>query len=119
MGDYRSKSYGDGRMQMQPYYGPRPTSNPHDIRSYSSSFDASYGLPPPLATQMGGMKDLKLKKSKTSIVSSWGFNDPELQRKKRVASYKVYSVEDKVKGSLRKSFKWIKDRYNHVVYGWR
>jgi hypothetical protein len=44
--------------------------------------------------------------------------DPDMERKRRVASYKAYSVEGKVKGSFRKSFKWIKDRYLHLVYGW-
>ncbi|KAH9619152.1 hypothetical protein KSS87_015294 [Heliosperma pusillum] len=36
-----------------------------------------------------------------------------MQRKKRVASYKSFSVEDKLKKSFSKSFKWIKDRYSH------
>ncbi|CAK9136651.1 unnamed protein product [Ilex paraguariensis] len=120
MGDYRSKSYADGRMQMESYYGPRPT---HDFRSYSVSYASSYApaAPPPPPTQMGGVKDLKLKKGKSTTGSSsksWVFNDPELQRKKRVASYKVYSVEGKVKGSFRKSFRWLKDKYTQVVYGW-
>ncbi|KAA8521269.1 hypothetical protein F0562_011894 [Nyssa sinensis] len=110
MGDYKSNSYGDGRMQMETYYGYRPTSNPRDFRSYSASYSSSYGPPP---TQMGGVRDLNSKKGKRKTVSSsksWGFNDPEFQRKKRVASYKVYSVEGKVKGSFRKSFRWLKDR---------
>uniref|UniRef100_A0A5B6YVX6 DUF3511 domain protein n=1 Tax=Davidia involucrata TaxID=16924 RepID=A0A5B6YVX6_DAVIN len=120
MGDYRSKSYGDGRMQMEGYYGHRPTSNSHDFRSYSASYSSSYAPPPP-PTQMGGVKGLKSKKGKNTIGSSsksWSLNDPEFQRKKRVASYKVYSVEGRVKGSLRKSFRWLKDRYTQVVYGW-
>lgn len=118
MGDYRSKSYADGRMQAQTYYGQRSSSNLHEMRS-CCSFDATFA-PPPLPTQVGGVREMKLKKAKsTGTGSSWRFKDPELQRKKRVAGYKAYSVEDKVKGSLRKSFKWIKDRYNHVVYGWR
>ncbi|KAM1242414.1 hypothetical protein ACFX2G_034767 [Malus domestica] len=37
--------------------------------------------------------------------------DPELQRKKRVASYNVFTMEGKVKTSLRNSFKWIKNRF--------
>ncbi|PSR91329.1 Serine/threonine-protein kinase [Actinidia chinensis var. chinensis] len=117
MGDYRSTSYTDGRMQIQSYHGHRlPSSNPHDLRSYSASYaSSSYDLP---QTHMGGVKDLKLKKGKSTVGPSWGFTDPEFQRKKRVASYKAYSVEGKVKRSFRKSFKWIKDRYNQVVYGW-
>ncbi|XP_052209013.1 uncharacterized protein LOC127812615 [Diospyros lotus] len=114
MGDYRSNSYADGRMQMESYYGYRPSSNPYGLRSYSASYAASSYAP----EHMGGAKDLKLKKSKTKSGSfSWGISDPEFQRKKRVASYKVYSVEGKVKGSLRKSFRWLKNRYTQVVYG--
>ncbi|KAJ0810259.1 hypothetical protein HanPI659440_Chr01g0025051 [Helianthus annuus] len=64
--------------------------------------------------------DLKLKKGKLVnglATKQWSFSDPEFQRKKRVAEYKVYSVEGKLIGSFRKSFRWIKDKYNHVVYG--
>lgn len=45
-------------------------------------------------------------------------NGAEMQRKKRVASYKVYSVEGKMKMSWKKSFRWIKNRCSQVVYGW-
>ncbi|KAL3498661.1 hypothetical protein ACH5RR_041393 [Cinchona calisaya] len=136
MADYnRSKSYSysvdRNRMQMNdnyhPYGPPRSISSayPNDhFRSYSTSYSSSYGaqlpqLPPPPAAQM---KDWKLKKGKSrngsSISKSWSFNDPEFQRRKRVASYKVYSVEGKVKGSFRRSFRWLKDKYTQVVYGW-
>ncbi|GFP91391.1 hypothetical protein PHJA_001283100 [Phtheirospermum japonicum] len=62
-----------------------------------------------------------MKKGKSisgSSSKSWSFSDPELQRKKRIASYKVYSAEGKVKGSFTKSFRWLKDKYTKVVYGW-
>ncbi|XP_024171428.1 phenylacetaldehyde reductase-like [Rosa chinensis] len=39
------------------------------------------------------------------------------QRKKRVASYKVYTLEGKLKGTLRKSFRWLKQTCDRVVYG--
>ncbi|KAL1344875.1 hypothetical protein HN51_018683 [Arachis hypogaea] len=114
MGDFqRSRSYANGeRMQIDSYYGaPRPL--PHDFRSYSVSY---------VQTQAGvNNRDLKLKKGKSisgSISKSWSFGDPELQRKKRVASYKMYSVEGKVKRSLRNSFRWLKNKYSKVVYGW-
>ncbi|KAL5728714.1 hypothetical protein ACHQM5_001764 [Ranunculus cassubicifolius] len=118
MEDYRSKSYGDRNMQIQSYNGGGGSQSsrasygygPHqDHRSYSASYASS--MPP---------TDPKLKKVKSSGSSSkiWNFNDPELQRKKRVASYKVYSVEGKLKGSFRKNWRWLKDRYSQVVYGW-
>ncbi|PKA64253.1 hypothetical protein AXF42_Ash009473 [Apostasia shenzhenica] len=104
MEDFRSRPYADDRMQIEPYNSRRPPPPSHDLRSYSTSHASSYSH-----------KEVKLKKSNS--VSDW-LKDPELQRKKRVAGYKVYSVEGKVKGSVRKSFRWLKDRYTQVVYGW-
>ncbi|CAL0323682.1 unnamed protein product [Lupinus luteus] len=98
----RSKSYSNGQMmQIDNYYG-------EPKRSYSVSH---------AQTQMGPI-DLKLKKGK-SMSKSWSsLADPEFQRKKRIASYKMYSVEGKVKGTLRKSFKWLKVKYTQMVYDW-
>ncbi|KAH7861151.1 hypothetical protein Vadar_022211 [Vaccinium darrowii] len=46
---------------------------------------------------------------------SYSFNgptdNPEVKRRKRVASYNMYSVEGKFKSSLRNSFKWIKSKF--------
>ncbi|GAB2286000.1 hypothetical protein Dimus_020423 [Dionaea muscipula] len=118
MDEFRSKSHG---MQLDFYYGNRPTSS--DLRS--SSFGSSNPQSQQYANQLPS--DFKLKKAKTTSGSSssasgsskvWCFSDPEFQRKKRVASYRVYSAEGKVKGSFRKSFKWLKDRYSRVAHGW-
>lgn len=50
--------------------------------------------------------------------SSWDLSsDPELMRKKRLASYKVYGIEGKVKTTVKKSFRWMKGKYNEIVYG--
>ncbi|KAE8708712.1 protein HOTHEAD-like [Hibiscus syriacus] len=115
MEQFRSKSCKDGgERQMESYNGGGPR-NMHDLRSYSASSANSAQQ-----NQLG--KEIKIKKNKSSFGSSsksWSFTDPELQRKKRVASYKVYAVEGKMKGSLRKSFRWIKDTYTQVVYGWQ
>lgn len=100
----RSRSYANGQMmQLENYYGPP---RPYDLRSYSM-----------------GPNDLRLKKGKSfsvgsSFSKSFSLSDPELKRKKRVASYKMYSAEGKVKGSFRKSFRWLKNKYSQVVYGW-
>ncbi|XP_047333600.1 uncharacterized protein LOC124937318 [Impatiens glandulifera] len=138
MENFRSKSCkdgggggGGGMMQMESHYGGGGGSRGmHDLmRSYSTSHasSSSSSVPP---SKLG--KELKIKKiknpnyeknsnSSTSTVAgskNWGLNDPELQRMKRVASYKVYALEGKMKGSFRKSFRWIKHTCNHVVYGW-
>ncbi|KAK7350854.1 hypothetical protein VNO77_09856 [Canavalia gladiata] len=36
--------------------------------------------------------------------------NPEVKRRKRVASYNMYTVEAKLKSSFRSSFKWIKNK---------
>ncbi|KAF3621109.1 hypothetical protein P3S67_028775 [Capsicum chacoense] len=116
MGGYRSKSYADDRIQMDKHYEPQFS---NDFRSYSASYASSVGAPPlpPLPPQQNKLK--KGKSTSGSTSKSWSFNDPEFQRKRRVASYKVYSVEGKVKGSFRRSFRWLKDKYTQVLYGWR
>lgn len=132
MDSYRSKSCRDGRdMQLENYnYGTDkglaivPSGMMNDLpRSYSTNHVSSSSVHPPPGSynnsyMMG--KEIQIKKMKnssqgSSIGKSWSFNDPELKRKKRVAGYKVYAVEGKMKGSFRKSFRWIKD----IVYGWR
>lgn len=109
---------------MENYYGgdrgtaaqPQPPSSMHDLRSYSTSHATNYAQP--------AEKEVKMKKSKSRVVASssssksWSFADPELQRKKRIVSYKAYAMEGKMKGTFRKSFRWIKDTCNHVVHGW-
>ncbi|KAI3455587.1 hypothetical protein Pfo_012250 [Paulownia fortunei] len=109
----RSKSSRESGMQ--------PTSM-NDLRSYSTS---SYNRPPHLDYNTNNnFKEVNIKKgNKSSRVNAsssknWSFNlDPELQRKKRVVGYKAYAVEGKMKGSVKRSFRWIKDTCNQVVHG--
>ncbi|GMN48628.1 hypothetical protein TIFTF001_017789 [Ficus carica] len=44
-------------------------------------------------------------------------SDPELRRKKRIAAYNVFTMEGKVKSSVRNSFKWIKSKFSDIRYG--
>ncbi|GFP85706.1 hypothetical protein PHJA_000714300 [Phtheirospermum japonicum] len=61
-----------------------------------------------------GSNNNKSKIRGSASTKNWDFNmDPELQRKKRVAGYKAYAVEGKMKSTFRKSFRWMKD----VVHG--
>ncbi|CAO2190728.1 unnamed protein product [Urochloa humidicola] len=126
----RSKSYagGGGRMQIEPYYGPGGGGARPDFRSYSYSAGGggggmgmssySYQYEYGGGGAAGAAVDGDLKRSKSSKRRWLALGDPDMDRKRRVASYKAYAVEGKVKGSFRKSFKWIKDRYLHLVYGW-
>ncbi|PKU64554.1 hypothetical protein MA16_Dca006227 [Dendrobium catenatum] len=51
------------------------------------------------------------------VASKWCFKDPEMKRRRRVAGYKMYSVEGKVKSSLRKGMRWIKGKCSKLVHG--
>ncbi|KAF4356244.1 hypothetical protein G4B88_002856 [Cannabis sativa] len=89
MENFRSRSCRDGGggsgMQMDVYYGNKAAS-----------------------TTSAPANEAKIKKVKSGVGStskSWSLNDPELQRKKRVAGYKAYVVEGKMKGSFQKSFR--------------
>ncbi|KAK1560720.1 hypothetical protein Q3G72_030123 [Acer saccharum] len=56
--------------------------------------------------------------SSSSSTMPWGFTDPEIRRKKRIAKYKVYTVEGKVKASLKKGLRWIKNKCSEIVHGY-
>lgn len=117
-GGYRSKSYAGGRMQIEPYTGgdgARP-----DFRSYSyggsgASYQHQYSYGAGAGPVTVAAEEVKRSKSKRLWLA---LSDPDMERKRRVAAYKAYAVEGKVKGSFRKSFKWLKDRYLRLVYGW-
>ncbi|CAL0320506.1 unnamed protein product [Lupinus luteus] len=40
-------------------------------------------------------------------------NDAEIKRKKRIKAYNVFTLEGKLKTSVRNSFKWIKNKFVH------
>ncbi|KAL3515977.1 hypothetical protein ACH5RR_022879 [Cinchona calisaya] len=40
-----------------------------------------------------------------------------LDRRKRIAKYKMYAYEGKVKKSLKKGFRWIKHKCRKIVHG--
>lgn len=50
----------------------------------------------------------------TETKNTW-WNDPEMKRKRRVAKYKLYSAEGKIKISLKKGLRWIKRKCIMVV----
>lgn len=86
-------------------------------RSYSTPYSYSYQYE--FAGDAMGRKTGRSRSFAWKNEKGWLIKDPEFQRRKRVAGYKAYSVEGKVKGSFKKSFRWLKDRYHQVVYGWR
>lgn len=47
--------------------------------------------------------------------TSW-WNSPDTRRKRRIAKYKYYAVEEKVKFSLQKGFRWVKTKWSKAVH---
>ncbi|PKA58383.1 hypothetical protein AXF42_Ash013889 [Apostasia shenzhenica] len=52
-----------------------------------------------------------------SPAARWCLSDPEMKRRRRVAGYKIYTMEGKVKASLRKGLRWIKGKCSELVHG--
>ncbi|KAK3020570.1 hypothetical protein RJ639_046920 [Escallonia herrerae] len=58
--------------------------------------------------------------TRMSQVSSkpWGgFSNPEMRRRKRIAQYKVYTYEGRVKASVRNGLRWIKNKCSEIIDG--
>ncbi|KAJ7565379.1 hypothetical protein O6H91_02G058100 [Diphasiastrum complanatum] len=88
---------GDRRMQV------------YNSDAYPNSFGTNFSD--------SGPPEKSKKKGQSS--RSWSLhNDPELKRKTRVASYKVFSVEGRVKSSVKRTFRWLKGKYLEVRYGY-
>ncbi|OIT36075.1 hypothetical protein A4A49_41260 [Nicotiana attenuata] len=45
------------------------------------------------------------------------YSTPELKRKKRVAKYKIYSMEGKVKKSFKNGYRWFKHTCSRIIHG--
>ncbi|PUZ57042.1 hypothetical protein GQ55_5G396200 [Panicum hallii var. hallii] len=43
------------------------------------------------------------------------FGDPEMKRRRRVAGYKAYAVEGKVKASIRRGIRWFKRKISGIL----
>uniref|UniRef100_A0A0E0LCQ6 Uncharacterized protein n=1 Tax=Oryza punctata TaxID=4537 RepID=A0A0E0LCQ6_ORYPU len=104
-----------------------------DLRCHSAYYVTSTYSPPPLWYDDAGNGKAKKKKkaaatwpsSSSSTASKgrmWGGlglgDTAEMQRRRRVAGYRVYGVEGKVKVSLKSSMRWIKGKCTRVVDGW-
>ncbi|KAI4378069.1 hypothetical protein MLD38_015606 [Melastoma candidum] len=69
-------------------------------------------------TVAAGTNKKKKKATTTSLfLSAKLWTDPEMKRKRRVAKYKMYSAEGKIKESLKKGIRWIKRKCSRIVHG--
>ncbi|KAM1442656.1 hypothetical protein ACFX10_010277 [Malus domestica] len=89
-----------GRSHFHPSWDPNP---PMKIRQCSD-----------LQVRVGGTKATKERSSSTKSLKLW-WNDPEIKRRGRVARYKLYDAEGKVKRSLKKGYRWFKKKCLEIV----
>ncbi|KAL3531518.1 hypothetical protein ACH5RR_010840 [Cinchona calisaya] len=48
----------------------------------------------------------------------WGCRgDSEMKRRKRIAKYKVYSIEGRVKASIKNGLRWFKNKCSELIHG--
>ncbi|KAJ9181848.1 hypothetical protein P3X46_005895 [Hevea brasiliensis] len=102
----RSGSLGDqvktSVTKVEPPLPPPPPPPPRRSHRYSKSTGSTWNQ----------------NKKANTYSSSWSFNDPEVKRQRRVAKYKSYAVEGKMKASLRESFRWFKNKWCSLVHGY-
>lgn len=84
----------------------------------------SYGAPSQTTTTRAhspdpGPNPPRGSRANRSDLKPWSFKDPEAKRKKRIYKYKVYTVEGKVKSSLKKGLRWIKSKCSEIVRGYQ
>ncbi|KAJ6883360.1 hypothetical protein NC652_030553 [Populus alba x Populus x berolinensis] len=60
-------------------------------------------------------RDQHVAKRSSKSAKSW-WNSPETKRKKRVARYKLYAVEGKVKSSIKKGLCWVKRTCYRIIH---
>ncbi|KAL8527899.1 hypothetical protein ACS0TY_005638 [Phlomoides rotata] len=53
---------------------------------------------------------------RTGRASQLWYSDAELKRKKRVAKYKLYTVEGKIKKSWKKAMRWFRKTCSKIVH---
>ena len=58
--------------------------------------------------QLAPLRETRVTSS--SAAKPWNFDDPDTKRRKLIAKYKVYTVEGKVKYSLRIGLHWFKNK---------
>ncbi|KAG5019382.1 hypothetical protein JHK87_015237 [Glycine soja] len=79
----------------KPFSAYHHSSSYHDFRAGLEDRTTSYSFNGP-------------RSGKRDLLATNG--NPELKRRKRVASYNMYTMEAKLKSSFRSSFKWIKNK---------
>ncbi|WCJ22288.1 hypothetical protein M5689_004383 [Euphorbia peplus] len=112
MDDYGSgqRSYGsDRRFEI---VSGKSFGNSNQIYATRSRSQSQSPDPPPIPSRATRPN------RNSSAAPPWGFTDPEMKRKKRIAKYKVYTVEGKVKTTIKNGLRWIKNKCSRIIHGY-
>lgn len=91
---------------------PRYPSMAPSYRPYSGEYQYGNGN---AVVPYGGGGERRMKAVCRWVPGAWWLSDPEMKRRRRVAGYKSYAVEGKVKASIRRGLRWIKAKCSHIV----
>ena len=80
-------------------------------RIYTSSSWSSSDPPPPADEEHSSS-------SARSSKPFQGFRDAGMDRKRRIARYKAYSMESRVKASIKSGFRWFKTKCSEFIHGY-
>ncbi|KAI4971600.1 hypothetical protein ZWY2020_002514 [Hordeum vulgare] len=116
----RSRSYSE-KSNTTTTTTTNPASAVTELRCYS----ASYVTPkktagttwPPCTTASSSTSAATAGSNTRSWSGSFRSAPAELRRKRRVAGYRVYGVEGKMKVSLKNGVRWLKGKCTQVVDG--
>lgn len=75
----------------------------HHRHNYYNKTSSTTLPPPPVAYSIS-------KSNNKNNRQSWEINERESKRQRRVAKYNIYTVESKMKSSIRNSFRWFKSK---------
>ena len=89
---------------------------PHFHPSWDPNPSMKTGQCNDLQLRIGGMKarTKRVSSTKSKSMKLW-WKDPEIKRRGRVARYKLYGAEGKVKRSLKKGYRWFKRKCLEIV----
>ncbi|KAI3460771.1 hypothetical protein Pfo_017434 [Paulownia fortunei] len=89
-------------------------------RGYYSNGDHIYMTTRPWSPDSPPIPPAAARSSQVAAAAAkpWGFSDPEMKRRKRMARYKMYRVEGRVKASIRIGLRWIKIKCSEIIHGY-
>lgn len=93
--------------------------NVYVIRAHNSNSNSNSDMMRPYSHKKNKYQIAKSSyndKGEGENIRRW-YSNPEFNRKKRVAKYKIYSMEGKVKKSFKNGYRWFKNTCSRIIHG--